>query len=130
MPAITKTIALFLFPALLCGCQTMSQDQSAELVPPGSFAKGTPEWRGQKFARNRCSDCHAVPPVQTSAVANAPSFDAIGKKPDLTRESLTQFLNSVNAHPREMYFEIPKEHVDDLVSYMLTLRPEGRDLGD
>ncbi|WP_162789488.1 hypothetical protein [Altererythrobacter sp. ZODW24] len=45
--------------------------------------------------------------------------------PNLTRSTLTQWLNRSHDYPSEMYFEIPAERIDDLVAYMLTLRKDG-----
>lgn len=88
----------------------------------GTFVRDSAEWRGQKFARNRCSDCHGVEPWQLSPVPSAPTFEAIANTPDLTKGTLTQWLNESHNFPREMYFEVPAEHIDDLVAYVLTLR--------
>ena len=45
--------------------------------------------------------------------------------PGLTKGTLAQWLNDSHNFPREMYFEVPAEHIDDLVAYVLTLRREG-----
>ncbi len=57
-----------------------------------------------------------------SANSKAPTFVVVSNTPGLTKTSLNHWLRTYSNHPREMYFEIPEEHIDDLVAYMLTLR--------
>lgn len=125
MLARMKMPALLALAALLSACEMTPADGGI----PGTSAMAaaqadTPELRGQRFAQNRCADCHAVERLQTSPVPNAPSFEAVANVPGVTRESLSHWLNTSHDYPREMYFEIPAERIDDLVAYMLTLRSE------
>ncbi len=125
MLSLMKTAVLLLLPALLCACEMAPADGNAVGTTGTAAVEGdTPELRGQSFAQNRCADCHAVERLQTSPVPAAPSFEAVANVPGVTRESLTQWLKTSHDYPREMYFEIPVEHIDDLVAYMLTLRSE------
>lgn len=125
MVAPMKPAIFLALPILLGGCEMTAADGNAASTPaPGAFAQGSPEMRGENFARNRCADCHAVGRLQTSPVPTAPGFEAVANTPGLTKETLTQWLNTSHDYPREMYFEIPAEHIDDLVAYMLTLRSE------
>ena len=91
---------------------------------PGPTASEAAAMNGQAFAEARCADCHAVTPGQISSNPAAPEFEAVANTQGLTRASLTQWLNNSHDFPREMYFALPEEKVDDLVSYMLTLRRE------
>lgn len=126
-----KTVWLPLLLVLLGSCApSAGVSSSASNLGPGVFAKDTPEWRGQKFARNRCSDCHGVELSNNPATSSGPTFKAIVNRPGTTPLNLKAWLNSVPAHPRQMYFEIPAEHVDDLVAYMFTLRDETEPPGD
>lgn len=84
--------------------------------------RDSPQWRGLKFARNRCADCHAVEPGQHSPNPAAPPFEAVANTPGLTRASLNEWLKKPHNFPDAMYFEIPAEHIDDLTAYMITLR--------
>lgn len=88
----------------------------------GNLKAGSPEWRGLKFARNRCSDCHSVELGSPSPLPKAPTFAVVANSPGLTKTNLTRWMGSHASHPREMYFEIPAEHVDDLVAYLMTMR--------
>ncbi|MXO74789.1 hypothetical protein GRI40_06090 [Altererythrobacter aerius] len=118
-----KTIAAFCVSGLLAGCQIASPEASvAGGLPVGSLKQNSPEWRGQKLAVNRCSDCHSVGYAETSPLPAAPSFSAIANTPDLSRVTLTAWMKNHRNYPEEMYFEIPAEHIDDLTAYILTLR--------
>jgi hypothetical protein len=54
----------------------------------------------------------------------APSFATVANTSGATKTSLDGWLRNHGRHPREMYFEIPAERIDDLVAYMLTLRTD------
>lgn len=121
-----KRLMLLALSSLLAGCQMIPADsRSAADTQVGSLKARSAEWRGLKFARNRCSDCHAVEHGEASPVSNAPTFASVANTPGLTKASLNHWLRTYSAHPREMYFEIPAEHIDDLVAYMLTLNTNG-----
>lgn len=121
-----KRSILLLLSALLSGCQMTNPKASMGDPQVGGLKSHSAEWRGLKLARNRCSDCHAVEYGDPSPTPKAPSFVAVANKPGLTRASLNRWLRTHGSHPQEMYFEIPAEHIDDLVAYMLTLRQSGR----
>lgn len=55
-------------------------------------------------------------------MAAAPGFSAIANSPELSRLTLAQWMNNHQNYPDEMYFQIPEEHIDDLVAYIITLR--------
>ncbi|MGX7952114.1 c-type cytochrome [Tsuneonella sp. HG249] len=103
--------------ALLAGCQA-----APAIDPVSGLEKNSQAWRGQKFAQNRCADCHSIDFAETSPVPEAPSFAAIANTPDLDSAKLAQWLRDHRNYPNEMYFEIPAEHIDDLGAYILTLR--------
>lgn len=120
-----KTAAILVLAVLLSACEmTPAGGEAIGTVGTAAAEGKTPELRGLNFAQDRCADCHAVERLQTSPVPNAPSFEAVANAPGVTRQSLTQWLNTSHDYPREMYFEIPAERIDDLVAYMLTLRSE------
>ena len=117
-----KKIAALCLSGLVAGCQIAPPEARVADASPGLFKENSPEWRGQKFAVNRCSDCHAVEYAETSPVVTAPSFSAIASTPDLSKSTLAEWMKNHRNYPEEMYFEIPAEHIDDLVAYMITLR--------
>ncbi len=55
-------------------------------------------------------------------MAAAPGFSAVANTPGLSRTTLAQWMSNHQNYPEEMYFQIPAEHIDDLVAYMITLR--------
>lgn len=125
MLARMKTLALLALAVLLSACEMTPTDGGlAASSTTAAAASDSPAMRGQSFAQNRCADCHAVARLHTSPAPNAPSFEAVANAPGVTRESLSQWLRTSHDYPREMYFEIPAERIDDLVAYMLTLRSE------
>lgn len=109
--------------ALVSACQPAEDARPARAAASsGASAVDTPEARGEKFARNRCADCHAVGANGDSPRREAPTFERIANTPGLTRETLGQWLRDAHNYPDAMYFEIPEEGIDDLVAYMLTLQ--------
>ena len=123
--------ALLLLAPALAGCELI-QDQplgphSSELTP---FDRNSAEWAGLKFARNRCSDCHAVERNQASPVSAAPTFVAIANRPGIDRSTLSNWLAEGHNYPDEMYFEIPAEHIDELVAYVVILKIQEPAPGD
>lgn len=118
-----KTANVLGLSLLLVGCQTAPAGTAAgEAVNTSALERNSAEWRGEKFARGRCADCHSVDYAETSPLAAAPSFAAIANTPGLDPIKLAQWLKDHRNYPDEMYFEIPQEHIDDLTAYMLTLR--------
>lgn len=116
-------LAACLMALMLAGCQSTASDPgSSTAVSAGGFKKNTPEWRGEKFVNNRCARCHSVGFAETSPLSNAPSFSEIANTRDLTAASLAEWMESHENYPDEMYFQIPEEHIDDVVTYMITLR--------
>jgi mono/diheme cytochrome c family protein len=120
-----KTAAILILAMLLGACD-LPPDNGAVggRSAQAGAASDSAATRGASFAQNRCSDCHAVGSLQTSPIPTAPSFEAIANAPGLTAESLSQWLRTSHDFPREMYFEIPAERIDDLAAYMLTLRKD------
>lgn len=116
-------LAACLVALILAGCQLTAADPgSSTAVSAGGFKKNTPQWRGEKFANNRCSRCHSVGFAETSPLPNAPSFSEIANTRNLTGASLAEWMENHENYPDEMYFQIPEEHIDDVVAYMITLR--------
>jgi len=125
MFGVMKAAAILALAMLLSACEMTPADDALVASPAQTAtASDSPALRGESFAQNRCADCHAVGRLQTSPLSAAPSFEAVANAPGVTRESLARWLKASHDYPREMYFEIPEERIDDLVAYMLTLRSE------
>lgn len=117
-----KALGGLILAAALSACQVGPLPGKLSTQDSNVLKRNSPEWRGQKFAMNRCSDCHSIGYGETSTLPEAPSFAAIANTPGLSKTTLDQWMRNHRNYPREMYFEIPAEHIDDLTAYMMTLR--------
>lgn len=82
---------------------------------------GDPE-SGEMLANEICADCHSVEPGRAvSPVVEAPSFQAISNKPEISELALTVFFQT--PHPSMPNLILPSEDVRDLVAYILSLTP-------
>lgn len=105
---------------VICTAMLLIACQQQQLIhSPASMSKS----RGHAFAQATCASCHAVE-IDSTASPNprAPPFPAIVNQEGLTTETLSTWLNDAHNYPGEMEFELEPSRVDDLVSYMLTLR--------
>jgi len=76
---------------------------------------------GQKLAETWCSSCHLVGAPHGAAVSNgAPTFTAIAADKSVTVLSLRAFLQTPHARMPDLH--LTREEVDDLASYILSLR--------
>lgn len=79
---------------------------------------------GLAYARQVCSECHAVEAGGTiSPNANAPSFAELANSPGMTSMALTAWLNS--AHEQMPHFIVDPDRADDLSAYLNTLKRQG-----
>jgi mono/diheme cytochrome c family protein len=77
--------------------------------------------RGLVYARQACSDCHAVAADQrVSPDPKAPSFQSVADTPGMTRIAVNVWLHS--SHPTMPQLIIDAERIDDLAAYLATLR--------
>ena len=77
--------------------------------------------RGLIYARQACSDCHAVAADQkVSPDPKAPSFQSVANIPGMTRIALNVWLHT--SHPTMPQLIIDPERIDDLAAYLTTLR--------
>ncbi|NCU13094.1 MAG: cytochrome c [Sphingomonadaceae bacterium] len=78
--------------------------------------------RGLAFAKANCAGCHAVEGSGASPNAEAPAFAAIANMPDLTGETLRQYLRDSHNYPAAMNFTVEPAQIDDLADYVVTLK--------
>jgi len=108
-PLILPALAMF-----LAACQAS---------PPLQRSASPSQFRGQAYAQASCSSCHAIRPGATSSPnPQAPPFVSIVNQEGLSRQTLNTWLRDAHNYPDEMAFELNAGQVDDLVSYMLTLK--------
>jgi mono/diheme cytochrome c family protein len=78
--------------------------------------------RGRILAEQQCSHCHAVKRDEVSSDPEAPSFAEVAAEPSITEYMLRVFLKT--SHPTMPNLIIKPEDVDDLVSYIMSLKPK------
>ena len=78
--------------------------------------------RGQILSQQWCAQCHGVRTDQPSANPDVPSFSAIAAEPSATEYSLRIFLRV--PHPTMPNFVLKPDDIDDLVDYIISLRPQ------
>lgn len=79
---------------------------------------------GLAYARQVCSECHAVEASETvSPNASAPSFAELANSPGMTSMALTVWLNS--AHEQMPHFIVDPDRADDLSAYLHALKHQG-----
>ena len=77
--------------------------------------------KGENLAQSWCSECHAVKPGQSSANPAAPRFSDAAAEPSITEYSLRAFLKT--PHPTMPNIMMKPDDMDDIVSYILSLKP-------
>jgi mono/diheme cytochrome c family protein len=88
-----------------------------------AFAQGVgdPE-AGYDLANEVCAECHAVEAGETvSPNREAPPFQVIAKKPEMSELALTVFFQT--PHPSMPNLIVTGNDARDLVAYILSLRP-------
>ncbi len=110
----------------------MTMMKSPLILPAALVALGlaacttTPQRKPQPeppvFVEAACAGCHAVEPPFLSPNPSAPSFAAIANRPGVTRATIRAWLVNAHNYPEQMDFTLEREHVDDTVDYMITLR--------
>jgi cytochrome c len=76
---------------------------------------------GRRLAETWCSSCHVVGPPGDTVVSNgAPTFAAIAADKAITVLSLRAFLQTPHARMPDLH--LSRGEVDDLASYILSLR--------
>ena len=77
---------------------------------------------GGKLARDVCAQCHVVERGQKDvALMGAPPFPELASDPAVTEMSLRFLLQ--RPHDRMPDLVLSKDQTDDLISYILTLKP-------
>ncbi|MGE0179961.1 MAG: c-type cytochrome [Sphingomonas sp.] len=96
---------------------------ACQASPPAPLpASPTLAARGQARAEAQCSGCHAVDREGTSSNRNAPPFHAIINQVDLRPETAAAWLRDAHNYPAEMNFSLSENQVEELVTYMVSLR--------
>jgi mono/diheme cytochrome c family protein len=110
-------LALALSVAALAACTTIPPKQQIELTEQQA--------RGYTFAKTHCAACHGIIANASSRNPEAPSFEMVVNKTGLTARTLETFLRDSHSFPGQMEFEIDPAKIDDLTTYMISLRRPG-----
>jgi mono/diheme cytochrome c family protein len=77
---------------------------------------------GRAFVRENCADCHDVERVWSELTPfYGPAFVDIAASPGLTATRLRAFLRTPHVEMPDFIFT--EQEVDDIISYILTLKP-------
>ena len=77
---------------------------------------------GLRVAMTICGNCHQVTPTMPPSAVKSPSFADIASRPTTTALSLKQFLRS--NHSRMPRFILSRADTDDVVAYILSIKPK------
>jgi len=93
------------------------------LIAGSAYAQTLPgdPANGRALAQRDCAGCHLVSDRQTGPAADGvPSFAAVARMPSTTELSLRAFLRT--PHPPMPDLALSRRDMDDVVSYILSLR--------
>jgi|KBSMisStaDraftv2_1062788.scaffolds.fasta_scaffold476755_2 mono/diheme cytochrome c family protein len=93
-------------------------------APPAGAAAN--KARGEFFAREHCSTCHAIGRNGTSPYPRAPAFRTLPAKYDVEglAEALAEGIIVGNTGERQMpEFVLAPDEIDDLIAYLKSLGP-------
>ena len=105
-----RLLSFVVFVSMVCVGQAGAQDLTGDPAAGG------------KLARDVCAECHVVERGQKDvAMTGAPAFPDLASDPAVTEMSLRFLLQ--RPHDRMPDLVLSKEQTDDVVSYILTLKP-------
>ena len=86
-----------------------------------SHAAAADARRGEMFAKRWCSQCHGITPNQSSPKNNVPSFSELAGHRSIDENWLRAALRTT-PHGAMPKFKLRRQDLDDVVSYILSLR--------
>ncbi|MEP4379259.1 MAG: cytochrome c [Alphaproteobacteria bacterium] len=105
-----------ILPAVMFIILGLGSAQAQEMV-------GDPD-AGAKFAQRVCAACHVVGGDWPANPRNpAPAFENIAREPSVTPIGLRVFLNSPHRNMPSLI--LSEKEVDDVIAYIMGLRPGG-----
>lgn len=91
------------------------------MAPAAGQQVGDPA-AGYALASDICSDCHSPEPGEAvSPLLDAPSFQTIANKPEISELALTVFFQT--PHPSMPNLVVTGDDARNLVAYILSLKP-------
>jgi len=87
----------------------------------------SPAWAGDAavghaLAQRWCASCHAVEPAASQVNDVAPSFDAIASTSGQNQAKLYAWVRA--PHPAMPDFQLSRQNIDDIVTYIQSLRTQ------
>ncbi len=113
--------AIFLFPVVM--------NAGLSALPCRAVAQEIGDIEnGRHLAETWCSSCHLIGPSAASGTSNGvPPFAVIARMKSTTILSLRAFLQTPHARMPDLH--LTRDEVDDLASYILSLRPKSQPPG-
>ena len=74
---------------------------------------------GEQLARRWCSACHLVASDQQQASADVPTFSAVARMPNFSREKVANFL--LDPHPKMPDLSLGRRDAEDIAAYIASL---------
>jgi mono/diheme cytochrome c family protein len=100
--------------ALMVWLSLISLSAAAQRLP------GNPD-AGRKLAERSCAQCHLIDGGEGQrAMDNVPTFAALARDPSMTQSRLQGFMQV--PHPRMPEPALTRREIDDVTSYILSLR--------
>jgi mono/diheme cytochrome c family protein len=75
---------------------------------------------GKQLAQQYCVTCHVITPTGNGGWTDAPRFDAIANRPDVSAAQISAFLGK--PHMNMLNDQRPKAEADAIATYILSLR--------
>lgn len=116
-----KTFSVIALAIGVAACQAPPSGQPAASASSPVQTSAEPS-RAPAFAQAACGDCHAVERPYLSPNPEAPAFADIANRKGLTAATLSYWLRDAHNYPEAMDFDLEGSHVDELTTYILTLR--------
>lgn len=115
---VKKLLLSFAGMALLASCQTATTAAPTRVERPvyGDVVA---------FAQAACGGCHAVEHDALSPDVMAPEWPNIVNSPEVTADTLRRWLIDAHNYPEEMDFELNRPQIEELVTYMMSLKRSG-----
>jgi len=101
-------------------CQALIGASIALMLTASALA-ASPEQRGESFARQHCSRCHAIGRTGQSPLSIAPPFRTLHSRypVETLGEALAEGIET--GHPTMPAFQLDPDQIHDLLSYLKTL---------
>jgi mono/diheme cytochrome c family protein len=98
-------------------CATAFGIFAAGIVRPALAADA---FNGKRVAELWCAACHVVTVDQRQAIADAPPFEEIAKRPNFSEPGLVTFL--LDPHAKMPNMNLTRIEANDIAAYIGTLR--------